>query len=386
MRVGIVIPSFRTARFIADAIDSVLGQGYPDLRCLVMDGGSQDGTVEILRSYGDRIEWVSERDKGQADAIEKGFRRLSDCEVVGWLNSDDRLLPRAVELAARELERDPGVVLVHGDVERVDAFGRLFDESRSVDLDWETMRSGRGRVVQPGSFYRREAVLAAGGVDPSFHLLMDVDLWIRLLAQGRARRLPVPLAQFRVHEDAKSSARSPLPYYRESLRIARIHERDRLVPALVRRAARIPVHHVRHVLTGVVTSPRVPAPLGTPAQIHLETTMASAHAASLRAAGFVIAARKEMCDLRFVDAATAGASVDSTPFVLVGDGPAALAHRAAFVVSPHRPVSVPEHRWAPPSDEEVWRLAARIGIGENPISVWTERNDSRPAFSGAPRA
>ncbi len=104
--VSIVTPSLNQGRFIRAAIDSVLSQRYPRLEYLVMDGGSTDGTLDVLRSYGERLTWASESDAGQADAIANGFERCRG-EVLGWLNADDVLAPDAVEHAVREFERSP---------------------------------------------------------------------------------------------------------------------------------------------------------------------------------------------------------------------------------------------------------------------------------------
>jgi FkbM family methyltransferase len=246
MRVGVVVPNYNGRAFLKECIDSILAQKYAGLSCLVMDGGSSDGSVELLRAYGPRIQVVSERDSGQADAIQRGFSRL-DTDLVGWLNSDDVLLPGAVQDIVLAAEQHPDGVLFHGDVELIDATGAHLADSRAAPVDYERMRRGQGKTLQPGSFYRRGAVESAGGVDPSFHLLMDVDLWIRLLALGPAVRLNRTLAQFRVHPAAKSS-QAPYAYYRETLRLGFKHESDRLVRASLRRGLRIAGFHLTHML------------------------------------------------------------------------------------------------------------------------------------------
>lgn len=260
LSVGIVVPNYNGARFLADAIESMLQPSTARVRCLVMDGGSTDESLAVLRKYKDRIEIVSERDEGQADAIARGFERL-DTDLVGWLNSDDRLLPGAIDriVAAAEQRRD--AVLFFGDAELIDHRGRLFGVIDAVDLDAKRLRSSRGKIVQPGSFYRREAVRACGGIRKEFYLLMDVDLWIRLAQTGPCVRLPARLAQFRVHEGAKSS-KAPLRYYKESLRIAWRH--DRTARGLGRRAVNVARHYVGWRLglsvqsTSIAPDPRSP--------------------------------------------------------------------------------------------------------------------------------
>lgn len=241
--VAIIVPNYNCERFLAECIDSVLSQGV-DVDCLVMDGGSSDGSVEILKGYGDRIRWVSEQDEGQADAIDKGLCLVS-APLVGWLNSDDMLEDGALSRILDAARERPDAVLFHGDLIRIDAEGEQIAYSVASDLEYEKMRRGLAKTIQPGSIYRAEAVRACGGVDKRFHLLMDVDLWIRLLRIGPAARIHAPLARFRVHEDAKSS-QAPYRYYRESLWLALLHERDRLAIALVRRCLRIALNFARY--------------------------------------------------------------------------------------------------------------------------------------------
>lgn len=246
LSVGVVVPNFRGGRFLRECLDSLLSQDYPNLRIIVMDGGSDDDSVEILRSYGDRICWVSEPDKGQSDAINKGLERL-DTDLVGWLNSDDALLPGAVSRIVEAAQLDPLAVLFHGDLDVVDVDGNWLASSESIDLTYDLMRSGRGRTLQPGSFYRASAVKRVGGVNREFYLLMDVDLWIRLLQGGSARRVPAKLARFRVHAEAKSSEK-PYRYYKETVMLGIRHERDRMLRASLRRSAQVVLHYARRSL------------------------------------------------------------------------------------------------------------------------------------------
>lgn len=284
---GLVVPNFNGARFLRDTLESVLGQDRPPDDVLVMDGGSTDGSVELLRSYGRRLRFVSEHDEGQADAIAKGFAALST-DLVGWLNSDDRLMPGALHRVAAAASSAPAGVLFHGDAELVDEHGRLVGHVRGVDLDHDRMRSGRGRVVQPGSFYRAGAVRQAGGIDSSWHLLMDLDLWIRLLRVGPAVRLPGPLAQFRIHGGAKSSA-PPWRYYRESLRMGRVHEADRAPRAMARRGLAAARHLALFTLGLSRDRLRPVQPPGSPARLAIAGGGPEPAAlASLRAAGQVL--------------------------------------------------------------------------------------------------
>ena len=179
-RVSLVTPSFNQAPFLRAAIDSVLSQGYPAIEYVVVDGGSTDGSVEILKSYGDRLRWISEPDRGQSDAIAKGFARTRG-EIVAWLNSDDVLLPRAVEKAVAAFQRHPTAGLVYGDGLVLDEAGASqgrFPWTEEFDL-WRLVFLS-DFILQPSAFFRRRAYEAAGGLDLEMHFAMDWDLWIRL--------------------------------------------------------------------------------------------------------------------------------------------------------------------------------------------------------------
>src|SRR5262249_45936520 len=123
--ITVVTPSFNQARFITETIESVLSQDYPGLEYIVMDGGSTDGTQEILRRYGDRVRWVSEPDRGQADAVNKGVA-LAHGEIIGWLNSDDTYAPKALEKVARVFAGSDDLAVVYGDADHVREDGTFF--------------------------------------------------------------------------------------------------------------------------------------------------------------------------------------------------------------------------------------------------------------------
>lgn len=244
--VSVIVPNYNGGRFLRECLDSVLGQSHRNLEVLVVDGGSTDASLEILRGYGDRIAWVSEPDRGQAHAIQKGFQRVHG-ELVGWLNSDDVLVPDAISRVVAAAHADPEAVLFLGDVELIDENGKTRGLSRAREISHESMRSGRGKVLQPGSFYREWAVRRAGGTDETFHLLMDVDLWIRLLRYGTSHVVRAPLARFRIHPAAKSS-QAPYRYYLETIRLGIKHERDRLPAALLRRVRQVIIYHAAYSL------------------------------------------------------------------------------------------------------------------------------------------
>jgi glycosyltransferase involved in cell wall biosynthesis len=219
MRISIVTPSFNQGRFIRRTIDSVLGQaGAFDLDYLVVDGGSTDETLDVLRSYGPRVRWTSEPDRGQSDAINKGFGAVTG-DVLGWLNSDDVLMPGALDRVARTFAADPTCAWLHGRCEIIDEHDRpvrrwvsLYKHLRARRHSLDNLLT-ENYISQMTVFWRRSAMDATGPLDLSLSYAFDYDLWLRLARLGPPRYLDDPIACFRWYETSKSGAR-----YREQFR------------------------------------------------------------------------------------------------------------------------------------------------------------------------
>jgi len=206
-RVSIVTPSYNQARFLEATIQSVLAQDYPNLEYIIVDGGSTDGSVEIIRRYADRLAWwVSEPDRGQTDAINKGFAHASG-EIFAWLNSDDTYEPGAVAEAAAFLAAHPQVGLVYGDASFIDAEGRVIGRFNARQTSLKRLRRGGVYIPQQAAFWRADLWHQVGPLDPSFYFAMDYDLWVRLAQVSEIRYLPGRVwANFRLHGDAKTIA------------------------------------------------------------------------------------------------------------------------------------------------------------------------------------
>ena len=207
--VSIVIPSYNQGIFLEQAVRSVLEQTYKNIELLVIDGASSDQSVSILREYTDRIGyWVSEPDRGQTDAINKGFHRAKG-EYIWWLNSDDMLLPNSVESTVSFLETHPDVDMVYGDLEWIDENGGIIKEYRYAPFDFLSSITKWIDISQAGAMARHEALRSARYLDESLHYLMDRDLWIRLAVNGcQIRYHPKTLARFRVYDQSKTQAGS----------------------------------------------------------------------------------------------------------------------------------------------------------------------------------
>lgn len=182
---------------------SVMGQDYPAVEYIVVDGGSTDGSVEIIRRYQGRLAyWVSEPDTGQSSAINKGFAHGTGT-ILAWLNADDLLAPSAVSIAVHFLEAEPDMGLVYGDRVEIDAKGNTIGYLRCPPHDPEMFRKDV-TLPQETVFFKRDVFKAAGGLDESLHFAMDLDLWCGIARVARMRHIPAFLASFRRHEQSKS--------------------------------------------------------------------------------------------------------------------------------------------------------------------------------------
>jgi glycosyltransferase involved in cell wall biosynthesis len=207
MRLSFVIPTRNQASFLRQCIDSCLAQNIGDSEILVLDGASTDNTVEVLRSYGERITWWSKRDRGQADAVNQGVN-LAKGDVIAWINSDDYYAASDV-VAALLAEIDRGVEVAYGDGERVDengaALGRY--DAQPIGTVEDIVTWPASFVLQPAVLFRRDAFLRIGGLDESLHYALDYDLWIRMFQSVSGwKHVPRVIAQARYHADAKSIA------------------------------------------------------------------------------------------------------------------------------------------------------------------------------------
>lgn len=213
-------PSYNQGRYIEDTIRSVLTQDYPDVEYIVVDGESTDETVEILRKYESRLSWISEKDGGQADAVNKGFRRAKG-EIFGWLNSDDTYLPGAIPKVMQYFQAHPEIDMVYGEGYHIDEKGNIIERYPAESFDFERL-SEICFICQPTVFFRARVFEEIGSLDINLQYCPDYDYWIRVAKRFSIGYLNEYLANSRLHEKGKTLSRR-VEAHGEILRVVKRH-------------------------------------------------------------------------------------------------------------------------------------------------------------------
>jgi glycosyltransferase involved in cell wall biosynthesis len=216
----VVVPTLNGARYLPAALASLAAQERQPTESIVVDGGSTDGSVEVIRAWAEAkpgwARWVSEPDRGQADAINKGFAMAAG-DIVGWLNADDILEPATLATVAEAFERDPELDFVWGFCLVIDGDGRPLYVQNPFVRDFAALRSHRNFVPQPGSFFRRALVERVGPLDISYEYMFDYEFLLRFAGRVKALFVPSVLARFRLHAGSKTG-RAHRAFLREERR------------------------------------------------------------------------------------------------------------------------------------------------------------------------
>ncbi len=210
-KISLITPCYNQVRYIGKTIDSVFSQNYPNLEYIVVDGGSTDGTLEIVKKYGKKIDWESRKDKGQTEAINRGISK-STGEIIGYLNSDDMLAPDALITIASFFKSNPNYYWVTGKCQIIDRNGNLI---RSFITSYKNflLKYARNRPVlsivnfisQPATFWKRDVIKKIGLLNQSLHYAMDYDYWLRISKIYKLGFIDKYLALFRIHSFSKSA-------------------------------------------------------------------------------------------------------------------------------------------------------------------------------------
>lgn len=223
-KISILTPTLNQARFIEETIQSVLSQGYPNLEFIVVDGGSTDGTLDILRKYSESLVWSSEPDRGQVDAINKGLLKASG-DVIAYLNSDDIYTPNTLVTVGKYFTDHPDTMILTGKCSNMDVKG---NEIRSIITLYKNLWLKIGRdanltvlnyVSQPATFWRKALLDSVGLFDPDCRYAMDYDYWLRTTRKHKLEFIDQTLAKFRVYPTSITSSNSDAQF-KEELRVA----------------------------------------------------------------------------------------------------------------------------------------------------------------------
>lgn len=205
--VSIITPTYNQAKFLTETIESVLKQDYKNIEYIIIDGGSNDGTLDILKKYSDKVFWISEKDKGQTDAINKGLK-IAKGSILAYLNSDDTYyIKNAVSLAVDYLINNSNIKIVYGRSIYVDERGQRIGYYNSYEFDYEKIFSEcLNPIPQPSTFIKREVFEKIGLFDEKLSYAMDLDFWLRAGLFFQFGYLPQILSTFRLHSESKSVA------------------------------------------------------------------------------------------------------------------------------------------------------------------------------------
>jgi len=246
------MPSYNKAAYLRQSIDSVLCQNYPSLEFIVVDGASTDGTREILKSYGTRIRWVSEKDGGQADALNKGIA-MAGGEIIGWLNADDLYESGALEAVGKYFAEHPDRMWLTGLCSIIDEHGREIRKWITRYKDYHVRRYCYGALVvqniisQMATFMRKSVFETAGPFNTQLVYTMDYDMWLRIGKVHSPGILDRKLAKFRMYAETKSY-KGFYRQFKESYDLAKKHAADQRTSLILHRLHRIKIVSVYTLL------------------------------------------------------------------------------------------------------------------------------------------
>lgn len=207
IKVSIITPSYNQGEYIEETINSVLNQSYKNIEYIIQDSCSNDKTAQILEKYKDfpNIKIYIEKDNGQSDAINRGFKKATGV-LVGWINSDDILNNDSIQKIVEEYNKNKNASIFYGNIELINSNGKPVGIIKESNINYNRLLNYRPEVMQPGSIYNNEIVRNIGYLDEELHYAMDYDLWLRILKiNNKAIKIDETLAKFRLHNESKTS-------------------------------------------------------------------------------------------------------------------------------------------------------------------------------------
>ncbi|WP_455672670.1 glycosyltransferase family 2 protein [Phocaeicola sp.] len=221
LKISIVTVSFNQGQFIRDNIESVLSQDYSNYEHIIIDGGSKDNTVAILKEY-PHLNWISEKDKGQSDGLNKGFKKATG-DVIAWINSDDMLAPHALKYINEFFVNNPDKYVLTGNQVFIDEKGCPMRTIPAESFSYNTLLNTKHcSVMQNSTFFRKDVLLDVGYLDEKFHYTMDLELFIRIAKKYRSYTIKRDLAYFRKWEDSKTCS-SQFSFFKEIRLVKKKH-------------------------------------------------------------------------------------------------------------------------------------------------------------------
>lgn len=221
LKFSIITVSFNQGQFIRDNIESVLSQNYSNFEHIIIDGGSKDNTISILKEY-QHLNWVSEKDKGQSDGLNKGFRKATG-DIIAWINSDDTLAPQALKHINNFFINNPEKFVLTGNQVIIDKNGNKLRIIPAKSFSYDQLLNTRYcSVMQNSTFFRREVLLNVGYLDEKFHYTMDLELFIRIAQKYKSYIINEDLAHFRIWEDSKTVS-SQFEFFKEIRLVKKKH-------------------------------------------------------------------------------------------------------------------------------------------------------------------
>jgi glycosyltransferase involved in cell wall biosynthesis len=231
--ITVIIPSFNQGQFIRETIDSILNQPFKKIEVIVIDGGSTDTTVDILKTYGNRIYWISEKDRGQTHAINKGLH-LAKGDIIAYLNSDDYYLPNTLQQIAELFKTHPDIFWITGDYNIVDETGKgiqsfviSYKKIARKFLSFNLL-SILNPIAQPSTFLRRKLIEDVGLFKEELRYTMDYDYWLRAIQLKKPFLLNEKLSAFRIHGSSKGGSQYH-KQFEEELKVAKNYQKNKLL-------------------------------------------------------------------------------------------------------------------------------------------------------------